>query len=179
MGRCILIKMLIKNKKSQVWGLDLIIASIIFMAGIIVFYLYAINFSTEAEESLDTLFNDGNFISNVLLSEGVPAGWSGSNVSSPGLVSQSKINETKLEGFYSLVGSDYQKSKRMLNTKFDFYVYFTEKMSINSSIIDGIGKSGVNRTNILESESLQNIVKIERFTIYNNKPTQLNVYVWN
>lgn len=174
--------MLVKNKKykkSQVWGLDLIIASIIFMAGIIVFYLYAINFSIEAEESLDALFNDGNFISNVMLSEGVPAGWSEGNVSSPGLVSQNKINQTKLERFYSLVSSDYQKSKIMLNTKFDFYIYFTGQMSINSSIIDGIGKSGVNRTNILEAESLQNIVKIERFTIYNNKPTQLNVYVWN
>ena len=169
----------IKAKNSQIWGMDMIIALVIFLFGIITFYLYTINFSNEAGENLDLLFYDGNVIANVLLSEGTPAGWNENNVTSFGLTDQNKINETKLQRFYNIVNSDYNESKKLMNTKFDFYVYFAGQMNINGSMIDGIGKKNVNRTNIIGLENPQNLVKIERFTIYSNKPVQLNIYVWN
>ena len=168
-----------KSKKSQVWGLDLVIALTIFLVGIVIFFIYALNFTNEAEENLDALFNDGNIIANILLSEGVPADWNSGNVVAPGLLYNNQVNETKLERFYNLVNSDYAETRKILNTKFDFYFYFTEKIDINGNEVDGIGKLGVNRDNLIEIEQPNNIVKITRITLYKNKPTQLNLYMWD
>ena len=166
-----------ESKKSQVWGLDLMIAMTIFLVGLVAFYFYAINFSSEAEENLDMMFYDGNSIASILVSEGSPLDWSQENVVSPGLASKSMINNTKLERFYSLASSDYNRTKSILKTRFDFYVYFDEMMNV-SIMIDGIGKPGVNRTSIADAENPQNLVRIERFTVYMNKPTKMSLYLW-
>lgn len=165
------------STKSQAWGLDLIIALCIFVIGIMAFFIYSINFSSEGEEKLDYLLYDGNAIANILLSEGSPSDWNLSSVILPGLVSENKINETKLENFYYLVSSDYQSSKNMLNTKYDFYLFFQDRdsININGTIIDGIGKPEASRINIVSD----NLIKIQRVIVYQNKPVQLNLYVWD
>ncbi len=163
------------STKSQAWGLDLVIALCIFVIGIMAFFLYSINFASEGEEKLDYLLYDGNAIANILLSEGSPPDWNSSSVIFPGLVSENKINITKLENFYYLVISDYQFSKKILNTEYDFYLFFPDSMNINGTLIDGIGKPGLNRTNIVSD----NLIKIQRVAIYQNKPVQLNLYVWD
>lgn len=163
------------STKSQAWGLDLVIALCIFVIGIMAFFLYSINFSSEGEEKLDYLLYDGNAIANILLSEGSPLNWNAGNVTFPGLISENKINETKLENFYYLVSSDYQFSKKTLNTKYDFYLFFPDSMNINGTIIDGIGKPGANRTNIVSD----NLIKVQRVVVYQDKPIQLNLYIWD
>jgi len=169
----------IKSKKSQAWSIDLIVAITIFISGIIIFYIYILNFSNEGEEAINDLFYDGNIITSILLSEGSPSDWNQLNVLSPGLTSNDKINETKLEKLYNFANSDYKKLKSALNTKFDFYIYFTEKISINGTLVDGIGKTGVDRENIIQVEAPRNIVKITRITAYKNKPTEMNLYIWD
>ena len=69
---------LIKNKRAQAWSLDLVIASIIFIIGIIVLYVYAINYSSQAKDQLDELFYEGNLASELILSEkeqGISGDW--------------------------------------------------------------------------------------------------------
>jgi len=167
----------ISTKKAQIWGLDLVIAMIIFTIGILIFFFYTMNFASNSEETLDALFTDGNAIANFLLSEGSPNNWTALNVMTLGISSENKIDEAKLQNFYSLASGDYAKTKKLFDTKFDYYVYFTDPLDISGNQIDGIGKSGINRTNI-EQYSFSNIVKVTRFTIYRNKPTQLNIYTW-
>ena len=47
------------SKRSQAWGLDLMVATVIFLAGIIVLYIYAINYSSGQGDDLDDLFLKG------------------------------------------------------------------------------------------------------------------------
>ena len=103
---------LIYNKQAQAWGADLMIALVIFSIGIFVFFLYSINAPTEAEESIDNLFYEGKIIASSILSEGHPEDWTFGNVVTIGILSQGKINETKLERFYNLAQADYAKTKR-------------------------------------------------------------------
>src|SRR3989338_11299241 len=92
-------------KKAQVWGFDLIIASIIFISGILLFYVYSINYPKESYEQLDKMFNNGEFIAEVLLTEGLPSDWNQDTVVRIGLTTGKKINQTKIKEFYLLANN--------------------------------------------------------------------------
>ncbi len=160
------------EKQGQIWGFDLIIAVIIFLIGIVAIYVYVINFVSTSGDILESMFYDGYLLSNLILSEGSPKNWTSyDNVEIPGILSQKKINQTKLDFFYNLTDSeeDYKKLKKLLGIRYDFYFYFPG-IRVMGEDIDGIGK--------IPAEQ-KNLVRIERFMIYENKPVKLTLYVWN
>jgi hypothetical protein len=162
------------GKRAQSWGLDLMIGMTIFSLGIFSFYIYSLNYSSEGEEALRWMLYDGNMISNVILSEGYPADWNSSSVVKIGILSEGKINETKLERFYSLALENYSETKPLFNTKYDYFFFLDENFTIGSSQVNGIGKPSTNPASITSN----NLVKITRFTIYKNKPVTAYIYVW-
>ncbi len=166
------------NTKAQVWSLDVIIGVTLFLSAIILFYVYAINFSDEAQEKAQDLENDGKFVSSNLLSEGSPSDWNLTHVDVPGIANKNRINQTKLDLLYLLNSQDYNTTKRLLNTRFDFYLFFTQPLTANGTQIDGIGKPGLNRTTVITLEDPKNIIKTLRYVIYQNEPTVMNLYVW-
>jgi hypothetical protein len=159
------------TKKGQAWGFDLIVASIIFLTGIVVFYIYSLNYPSEGRENLDSLFYEGNLITENLLSKGFPNDWVSSNVKSIGISNEEKINETKLERLYdlTLAPGGYDTSKAIFNTKFDYYFNFSQLMVIDGNTVEYIGQKNINPNNL---------IKVTRFTIYQNKPVTLNLFVW-
>ena len=170
-----LLKILPKSNRSQAWGMDLVFGFIIFTVGILAFFVYSINQSGEVRENFESLGVDGSFILNNILSDGYPQDWNSSNVVVIGILSNNKINETKLERFYNLTQSNYPITRSLFRTKYDYYFYFdNDNITISSGIIDGIGKPGVNRTNI----SSNNLIKISRYSIYKNKPVVINLDIW-
>jgi len=159
-----------RKKRGQAWGFDLMIATIIFISGIVAFYLYSLNYQTEAQETLDALFYEGNAIAQDILSEGFPTNWNINTVQKIGLKNEGKINATKLEYFYNLSVQDYQRTKILLDAKNNYYMNFSNGMVIGQQAIEGIG---------LPPSSPANIIKITRFTIYGEKPTSINIFIWN
>jgi len=157
------------EKKAQAWGFDITIAAIIFTLAVITFYLFSLNYSGEAEESLGALEYDANTIANALLSEGYPAQWSSENVIKIGLLSDSRINETKLLSFKELSLSDYPKTKSIFNTLHNYEITFSENMTIESTTITSIG---------LSPSSPQNLIKVTRLATYDNKPLVIYINVW-
>jgi len=162
------------NKRGQAWSIDLIIAVIIFSAGILIFFIYSINQAGEAKEVLSELGYQGDVILNNLLSEGYPQDWNQTNVVTIGILSNNKINETKLERFYNYSISDYSATRSKFNTRYDYYFTFSD-MTINSVPVDGIGMPGIVDVNNINSSSL---IKITRFSIYKEKPTTIYLYIW-
>lgn len=157
------------KKRAQAWGFDLIIAAVIFSLAIVAFYLFSLNYSGEAEESLSALEYDANSIANALLSEGYPAQWDSGNVMKIGLLSNSRINETKLLLFKELSVSDYAKTKSLFNTLHNYEITFSENLTINSTAITSIGQS---------PSSPQNLIKVTRLATYNNKPLVIYISSW-
>lgn len=147
---------LIKNKRGQVWSLDLIIASVIFVSAIVILYVYAINYSSQTKNQLDELIYEGNLASQLILSD-----------KNFGILSDGKINQTKLEEFYNF---DYQTQKSKFGLVNDFY-FTIDGLEINGSSVDYIG-----RTNSTEIESL---MKVTRLAVYKNSPTKFELFVWN
>jgi hypothetical protein len=145
-----------KAKKAQAWSLDLIVASVIFTAGIIILYVYAINYSSQTKNQLDGLFYEGNSASQLILSE-----------NDAGILSAGKINQTKLDEFYNY---DYQTKKNKLGITNDFYFTFTG-LEINGVPEDYVGK--INNT------AIENLIQVTRITLYENKPTKFQIFIWN
>ncbi len=155
MEKYYLIKNLYKNKKAQAWGLDLVIASVIFLIGIIILYVYAINYSSQTKNSLDEMLYDGNLASGLILSE-----------NDFGILSNGKVNQTKLDDFYN---SDYQTKKNQIGLKYDFY-FVMDDLEVNGNPLNYIGKSNISE--------IENLIQVTRLTIYKNKPIKFDIFVW-
>lgn len=166
------------SKKAQGWGMDLIIAVTIFTIGLVVFYIYSLNSPGEAKENIETLFYDGKILANTILSEGSPTNWDKTNVAEIGILTNNKINETKLQYFYNLTKTEesYKKTKNLFNIKYDYYFFLNDNMTTIEANVDGIGKPGVTRTS--EYNNAKNLVKVTRYTIYENKPMTAYFYIW-
>lgn len=146
---------ILKNKKAQVWSLDLLIAGVIFLIGIIVLYNYAMNYSSQSNSNLDELFYEGNLASELILSE-----------EDAGILSEDIINQSKLDAFYNL---DNSTKKSTLGVKSNFY------FTMENLEIEGSSKAYVG---IMNSSQVDNLIQITRLTIYKNKPTKFQLFVW-
>lgn len=144
------------STKGQSWGYDLIISITIFIIGIVIIYVYAINFSLNT--SSDYKYQ-AKYISSIILSEGSPEDWTAENFELPGILSNGKINQTKLE-LFSLLPVEQIKKKTGL--KYNFYFFFD-------------GHEGVG----LIPQEQKNLFSIERFAIYDNKPVKFTLYIWD
>lgn len=146
------------------------IAVIIFSLAIVAFFFFSLNTADEAGETIDTLNYDAANIANNLLSEGYPLGWNSENVIMLGILSNSKINETKLESFFYLSQTDYQRTKSILKTRHDYYITFSENITISNQTVGFIG-------NI--SDNPQNLIKATRLATYRNKPLVIYIHAWD
>ncbi len=156
------------KKKAQAWGFDLMIASFIFLFAIFSFFLFASNYSFSDEENFQVLQYEGEIISDSLLSEGSPIDWNNDNVERIGLLTDGKINQTKLDRFYYLAEEDLNRTKSLFNVKNNYFVNFSKQIVVDGNFIDGIGNSNFNS---------DNLVRIDRVSIYNNEPIILTIYI--
>jgi len=159
-----------KSKKAQAWGFDLMIASVIFVAAIATFYLFTLNNTHETDENLQSLQYDGNNIADNILSSGYPENWTQSDVIRIGILSEDKINEDKLSNFNELAEINYEATKSALDSRNNYYITFSENITLNSSSIDYIGMKEANP---------KNLVKTTRLTVYKERPIAIYINVWN
>ncbi|MEK6899171.1 MAG: hypothetical protein AABW79_03685 [Nanoarchaeota archaeon] len=157
------------KKRGQAWGFDLIIATVLFSAAIIAFYLYSFNYNNENTSISSDLEAEARLIASSLLSSGNPENWTESSVTRIGLTTSNKLNETKLIQYQNLLESDYGRAKSLLNAKRDFYILFSEPISINDESVESIG---------LPPEEHDNLIKIERITNYKGQTITFFVEVW-
>ena len=167
--------MIFKTKKAQGWGIDLAVAMSIFVMSITILYFFSINYSKDSQNEFDILSDDAELIIEDILSEGYPKNWNNTNVIKIGILTNGKINNTKIERFYNLTQTNYQKTKSLFNTNYDYFFAFNENISFGSEEVRGIGKDGTDIENI-DSE---NIIRVERYTIYKNKPAKVYLYLWS
>ena len=157
------------NKKAQAWGFDLMIASVIFTGAIVTFFIFSLNTPSESNEIILSLERQGDLVANSLLSEGYPPNWNSQDVAVIGLLTDNKINESKLSSFYDLSISNYQKTKSLFGISSNYLINLSEPIEINYNVIAGIGET---------PENPENLLKISRITIYKNKPVTLEIQIW-
>jgi|SRR3989344_6445697 len=160
------------EKKAQGWGFDLVVASIIFSFAIIFFYIFALNYSTGGEETFNNLVYEGQLVAESILSEGYPADWNNNSVVRIGILSENKINQTKLERFYNMtLTSEYNRTKVLFNMAHDYNISFSFPV-----IIPGVPGGSVYSIGMTKPAP-ENLIRVTRFSIYNNKPITLDIDV--
>lgn len=143
-----MVKSILTRKQAQGWGFDLIAAIIIFLSGVIVLYVYAINYTSQSQDDLQSTIYEANLVSELILSE-----------TNLGILTDGKVNNTKLADF----NASYDSRKASFGLKKDFYVVMQELPGY-------IGRMNTTQT--------QSLIEVERVTIYNNTIVKLLVYVW-
>jgi len=144
-----------KNQKAQAWSLDLVIASIIFLSGIIALYVYAINYTSQTKDQLNELFYQGELASKLILSE---TGF--------GIVRKGKINQSKLDEFESY---DYSTKKSLLGVIDEFY-FTLPNLMINDTSVLYVGK--------MNDTEIESLVQVTRIAIYKNQPVKFQIFMW-
>lgn len=158
------------NARGQGWGFDLMVAIMIFLGGIILFYFFSINDSSGESQGFESIKREGNLIADSLMSEGFPLNWNENNVQRIGIVDDGRINQTKLDEFYSLVESDYLRTRSLFRVTNDYYVKFVPGVGVDGAQIEMIGLPPVNS---------DNMARISRVIIYDGDVITLEVIVWN
>lgn len=161
------------KNKGQAWGFDLFAAIFIFLGGIVIFYFYSLNYPSEGTNTLQSLSYEGNLIAEMLLTEGYPQNWNENNVVRIGIMSNNKINQTKLELFHNLTLTDnnYKKTQGIFTVRNNYFISPSKPFIINNIGVNLIGRN--------YTDNSQNIIKISRLTIYKDEPITLNIYIWN
>ena len=146
---------------------------------------------------LEDVVSDAKAVSSYLTGMGYPVNWSSSDVIILGLSdSNSRIIPDKLSRLESV---DYSNARSLLNTKYEFFIYFTDK---NGCIIKfpsgnyGYGHSDAELDDTgdaspcnfddakrmvlnLSQISPNDLVKIERIVIYNSTVSRMVLHEWS
>ena len=167
-------------KRGQGWGVDLIIATTIFLSTLLIFFFYSLNSSGEGQDTLDNLLYEGEFISSTLLSDGYPVDWNENNVVTLGILSNGKINDTKLERLYNMANPvsnpiGYEKSKNLFRTKYEYFFNMSEPIDFGG---EPIPEGGIGKAPPIPPLNPKSLVKTSRITNYKGSPRIMEVYVW-
>lgn len=164
-------------KKAQIWILDVFFALLIFVAVLEIFYHSELNLSDRDEQTFDDIMFESRLVSDSLLSRGYPLSWTVQNVTEIGITDNYRINLTKLDSLRSM---NYNTTKSRLRTKYDYYFFFDGPDGIlRVDSREGVGKTGINSTNIIAVEKPHNLVTSQRFVIFKSKPAKLVLYLWD
>ena len=159
-----------EQKKAQAWGLDLVIASVIFLAALLSIYFYTLNYSAGENKGFRILDEGAGIIGDNLLSEGSPEDWNGSSVTRIGLMTKGHLNLSKAEMFYQMALSDYPKTRELFRVTHNYYVNFSEPIDIDGESVQIIG--------VLPSGS-SNVAKSSRVIVSNNKISKIEIVTWS
>lgn len=166
------------RKKAQAWSIDLIAGITIFLIAITSYFIFVNNLPKE--NNLSNIYDEAVIVSDKLLSIGSPENWTYQNIEQPGITDgEYRLNSSKLKNLSAI---EYSRLKLLLNTKYDFLIYFQDKdkNTLNISGIKYISKThSLNKTNIEEIEDTKNMISIRRFLVYNKSIVQMVLYSWD
>ncbi len=158
------------RKRGQAWGLDATVAAMIFITSVVVFYLYVINYKTSEGNEIEMTRFEAEIVASSFFSEGTPLDWDENTVSRLGVLSGGKIDELKMARFYNLTLEDYERTKRLFGTRYDYGLTFSEPITIESQAVTEIGQQ--------PTPTAEASFKVTRFTSYKGRPVTVEVVAW-
>jgi hypothetical protein len=167
-----------KLRRGQTWILDLFFGLLVFTLALSMFFASEINLSDADETKFEDMLFESRLVTDSLMSRGYPPDWTPGNVTEIGITDEYRVNQTKIGRLESM---NYSRTKSRLRTKYDYYLFFegAEGVMRLDQGHEGMGKPGVNSTNIVQHEDPSNLVSTNRFVIFRQKPARMVVYLWD
>jgi|FLOH01.1.fsa_nt_gi hypothetical protein len=161
------------SNKGQAWITDFIISFFIFAIGLILVSRFL--FNAGVDNNFNEVRSESELLSEYLFSEGVPSDWDNNSVVRIGLLTDDRLNITKLEMLYNM---SYNESKYYLSTPFDYLIYFQQNGTILNISGCGFGPVILNCNQTIVSADHKDLAKISRFVVYNSSIIEMVLYVW-
>ena len=173
--------------KAQAWYADFAIGLLLFFFTTVIYFGYTDNFQKQDRSELSDMLTDARAVSSSLILSGYPNDWNGSTVVRIGISDDQRLNATKLQLFSAL---NYTLTKRRFATPYEYFVFFANNKGevLNVSGVCGVGSPLVNTSYgavqgtcnpiNLTGISLKNIVKTERYVVYNSSVVKMEIYLW-
>ncbi|PIZ51247.1 hypothetical protein COY27_04465 [Candidatus Woesearchaeota archaeon CG_4_10_14_0_2_um_filter_33_13] len=159
------------SKKAQIWSIDFIIALVLFSLALYFFYTYGTDNLNMQNENFQEMYTNAEKLSDNLISSGYPINWTNSSVIILGLTDgNTRLDSNKVLEFSKI---DYQTSKILLATRYDFQISFKDRDNQNLEIL-GTTILGKN----ISIESPTTIVPVTRFVFYNSEIIKMEVLIW-
>lgn len=155
-----------KKKKGVVWYSDFVVGFTMFLVGILLATNYIRNNFVITREGVNDLTFAANTLSETLMRQGVPDNWNETNVFQIGLTDGNyNLNITKLQSLDNLSQDNYETSKRLVGSSFDYLIYFKNSEDVTQSFTSStyIGYPGYNETNVFELAN--DIITISRYVV--------------
>ena len=113
------------NSKSQAFYSDFVISILIFGVILVMYFTYTTNLSNQDVGLSDDLLTDSKTIVSSLTSEGYPNNWNANNVVRIGFTdNDNRINNEKFGEFMKI---NYNKSKSLLGTTYEYLLFFVNE----------------------------------------------------
>lgn len=137
-------------ERGQVWIGDFIIGIGVFFVAILIFVVYLGNIADNAKSDITQLSFQAKLLSNYLVGIGTPSDWSNNPaaVQRIGLTDgESRIDWVKFNALHKL---QYDYVKELLNTNYDFYVFFEDE---DNSVLNIGGYCGFGSQKVFSNTS--------------------------
>ncbi|MGM5485252.1 MAG: hypothetical protein ACQEP1_05270 [Nanobdellota archaeon] len=146
-------------KRAQSWYIDYTLSLALFIIAVLLFLYYM------PEGNTDNTPADSGILSDTLMTEGIPEDWNTTNLTTPGLITDNKLDRNKLDMLRDL---GYNESRAYLPISSDYLIYFENGL-------EGLGK--INRSELSSLEA-DNIVHVRRMVPYQGRIIKMHVVVW-
>ena len=163
--------------KGQVWTLDFFIVLGLLIA--VIFIILKILLSLSLANAQSPTYDDAVHISSELLTVGYPKNWTNETVIIPGIAESNRINATKLTEYKKL---SYDNTKMLYHVSSEYLFFFTN----GTKIINYSGctygypiTTDENCTPIMSAIDYDDLSKIDRIVVLDNKVVGMTVYAWN
>ena len=178
-----------RSGRGQAWVSDYTISMLLFViAAIIAAKIIVNNFSTDT--AYEEIKNDASRISQTLLSQGYPAAWTNeSDVIRPGLMTGTELNHSKI---VSAMNMSYSGLKTKFNTPYSFLIVFEEPghdlIEFEGQCAIGSPEPRITNTTVPSLDchyanftglNYDNMIMINRLTMYESQIIRMKVYVWD
>ncbi|MBN2566631.1 hypothetical protein JXB02_00925 [Candidatus Woesearchaeota archaeon] len=133
------------GRRGQVWYGDYIIATVMFVLMVLIYYEFSSNLSQEEETTTTDILMQSKIVSNDLMSEGMPTGWNATDVQRFGLSTANRIDAKKMRRYADI---PYEKTLYRFKTNYNHYMFLQDRDG-NVRLIGGVcgaGHPAVNST---------------------------------
>lgn len=136
--------------KAQASYIDFIVAIMLFVFTMVLYFSYTANFKQGGRGELDTMLADAKALSSSLILSGYPTNWDNNTVIRIGIAEEQKVNLTKLKYFKKL---NYSLTKKNFATIYDYFVFFVNNKGevLNINGVCGAGYPLINTSYIIRS----------------------------
>jgi len=135
------------NRRGQIWTVDYTVGLLLFLIALVALVTVLAKTSL-LKDSFSDVLRSGDAVSEQLMGTGYPADWRSDDVLALGILTGNELSQRKTERLLALSQEDYDVTKRLLNTQYEYAFTLSTRNGTLVPILDAcvVGSPAVTET---------------------------------